>query len=214
VVGDGVLFGQHGMANDGTMSFFVTSRGPGDGGDLGGLEGADAFCRELAVAGSPSSSSRTWRAYLSTSSVDARDRIGTGPWRNQAGAIIANDREQLHDQLTGGTLDSTWPVNDFSVPLDEQGNEAEQSVHDILTGSELDGTVAEGLHCGDWTSNSSSDMAQIGHANRAGLEGQDPSWNSVHSVGCAASETNRAQGTVTQGGGRGSIYCFAVIVSG
>lgn len=205
--------GSEGTADDGTMSFFVTSRGPGDGGNLGGLEGADAFCTELAVAASEDFANKTWRAYLSTSTVDARDRIGRGPWRNHAGAIIANDLEQLHDQVEGGSLDETWGVNDFDIPLDEEGNQVPQNVHDMLTGSEQDGMAADNT-CNDWTSNSSDDMAQIGHCNRAGLMGQPPSWNSVHTVGCGASDTNNASGTVTQGGGRGSFYCFAVITGG
>jgi hypothetical protein len=202
--------GGEGTTDDGAMSFFVTSRGPGDGGDLGGLEGADSFCTELAVAASEDFANKTWRAYLSTSAVDARDRIGTGPWRNQAGEIIANDLEQLHDQMEGGGLDDTWPVDDFDVPLDEEGNQVAQNVHDILTGSEQDGTAAADT-CDDWTSNSGDDMGRIGHSNRSGLAGQPPSWNSVHAVGCGASDDNNTPGTVTQGGGRGSFYCFAVI---
>jgi hypothetical protein len=198
--------------DDGTMTFFVTSRGGDDGGNLGGLDGADAFCTELATAASPDFARRTWHAYLSTTDVDARDRIGTGPWRNQAGVVIANDVTQLHDQLAGGTLDQTWPVNDFAIPLDETGAQLAQNVHDILTGSDLDGTLevdATGapLNCADWTA--TTGMVQIGHTNRAGLQGQDPSWNSVHPTGCAPPGTPGQN--VTSGGGRGSIYCFAVI---
>lgn len=196
---------------DGTMTFFVTSRGGESGGDFGGLSGADALCRELAVAVSEDFGRRTWRAYLSTSMVDARTRIGTGPWHNQAGDIIASDLEQLHDQAAGGSLDETWAVNDFTKPLDEQGNQVPNNVHDILTGSEQDGTVATGLTCNDWTSSATDVQGRIGHTNRAGLAGQPPSWNAVHAVGCGPANGNFTGGTVTQGGGRGSIYCFAVI---
>lgn len=196
---------------DGTMTFFVTSRGGTQGGNLGGLAGADGLCRELAVAASADFARRQWRAYLSTSTAAARERIGTGPWHNQAGDLIANDLAQLHDQAAGGSLDATWPVNDFGVPLDEQGNQVAQNVHDVLTGSEQDGSLAQGLTCNDWTSNATNVQGRIGHTNRAGLMGQPPSWNAVHAVGCGPAGANFGEGTVTQGGGRGSIYCFAVI---
>jgi hypothetical protein len=195
---------------DGTMTFFVTSTGLGEGGDLGGLDGADAFCTELAVAASPDLARRTWHAYLSTAGVNARDRIGTGPWHNQAGALIADSLDALHDQVPAGALDETWPPTDLSVPLDEQGNPVENAVHDILTGSLEDGTLAVGLTCNDWTSSDTTVQAQVGHSNRNGGM-RAPSWTTTHPVGCGASAENRAAGTVTQGGGRGSIYCFAVI---
>jgi len=199
------------------MTFFVTSRGKGSGGDLGGLDGADAFCRSLATGVSASLGAKTWRAYLSTSTVNARDRIGPGPWRNAAGVTIATSVEQLHDQGTNGTLNSTWPIGDGSVVLDEQGAPVplapQQSlVHDILTGTMGGGTVAAGLTCADWTSSMPTDTAEIGHSNRMGLAGQDPSWSSVHTVGCAqpTAGANFMSMTVSQGGGRGSIYCFAL----
>lgn len=196
---------------DGSMTFFVTSRGGTQGGNFGGLQGADALCTELAVAADAALARREWRAYLSTATENARDRIGAGPWHNQAGDVIANDLTQLHDQAAGASLDDTWPVNDFGVPLDETGAQVAQNVHDILTGSVQNGTVAAGLTCNDWTSNANNVQAQIGHTNRAGLAGQPPSWNAVHAVGCAPSAGNFQGGTVTQGGGRGSIYCFARI---
>jgi hypothetical protein len=189
------------------MSFFVTSRGLGDGGNLGGLAGADAFCRTLAAAVDPALANKTWRAYLSTSMVNARDRIGNGPWRNAAGDIIANSVADLHDQAAGGALDDTWAVNDFTVPLDETGAQVPQNVHDILTGSQQDGTLATGQTCNDWTSDSATATAQIGHLNRAGLNGQPPSWNSVHTVNCAP--LTAPAPNIGSGGGRGSIYCFA-----
>jgi hypothetical protein len=145
---------------------------------------------------------------LSTADADARDRIGTGPWRNQAGVLIANDLDQLHDQAPGGTLDALWPAGDLTVPLDEQGNQVPNNVHDILTGSQADGTLDPGLTCDDWTSNVADQavLVRVGHSNRMG-GGQAPSWSTTHTVGCSQAGTPN----VTQGGGRGSIYCFAVI---
>jgi hypothetical protein len=191
------------------MNFFVTSRGNGKGGNLGGLDGADAFCDELATAVSAELGAKTWRAYLSTATVNARDRIGTGPWRNEAGVIIANNVAELHDQEEGQALDTTWPVGDLSIALDETGAQVVNDVHDILTGSAVGGTVAAGQTCDDWTSESMTATAQVGHSNRTG-GGRPPYFNATHTVGCAPSTMNRVQGTVTSGGGRGSIYCFAL----
>ena len=191
------------------MNFFVTSMGMPTGGALGGLEGADAFCKALATAVSAELGAKTWRAYLSTSTVDARDRIGTGPWRNQAGDVIANDLEDLHAQEEGEALDDTWPPGDLGVALDETGAELENSVHDILTGSNVDGTLFEGNTCNDWTSDSETDTAGVGHSNRTG-GGRPPYFNATHTVGCAPFTDNYEEGTVSQGGGRGSLYCFAL----
>jgi hypothetical protein len=203
--------------DDGTMTFFVTSTGRGNGGNLGGLVGADSFCEQLAVAQSADFARRTWHAYLSTSTVNARDRIGAGPWRNAAGVLVANSPAQLHDPANvaaGGPLDATWAINDLAIPLDETGAQvpsggAGGNVHDILTGTLLDGTVAANETCLDWTSGADDPNidARIGHSNRTGLAGQRQLWNDVHSVGCSQSGANN----VTQGGGRGSFYCFAVI---
>jgi hypothetical protein len=203
--------------DDGTMTFFVTSTGMGDGGNLGGLAGADAFCEELAVAESPDFARRTWRAYLSTSTVNAISRIGAGPWRNAAGVIVANSVAQLHDPANvaaGGPLDATWAINDLTIPLDETGDQVPSgggggNVHDILTGTLLDGTVATNETCLDWTSGADAQNinARIGHSNRTGLAGQRQLWQDVHTVGCSQSGMNN----VTEGGGRGSFYCFAVI---
>jgi hypothetical protein len=204
--------------DDGTMTFFVTSTGKGDGGNLGGLAGADAFCAQLAVAQSPDFGRRTWHAYLSTSTVNAIDRIGNGPWRNAAGVIVANSSAQLHDPANvaaGGPLDATWPIGDPSIPLDETGavvptgGATGGNVHDVLTGTLMDGTVAANETCLDWTSGADDPNinARNGHTNRTGLAGQRQLWNDVHTVGCSQSGANN----VTQGGGRGSIYCFAVI---
>lgn len=198
--------------DDGTMTFFVTSTGMGDGGNLGGLDGADAFCEQLAVAQSADFGRRTWRAYLSTTTVNAIDRIGNGPWRNADGVLVANSSAQLHDPANaepGGPLDATWAINDFSIPLDETGAQVQQNVHDILTGTLLDGTVAANETCQDWTSNvaDQTNLVRIGHSNRTGLAGQRQLWHDVHTVGCSQNGTPN----VTQGGGRGSFYCFAVI---
>jgi hypothetical protein len=192
------------------MTFFVTSDGLGDGGNLGGLDGADEFCTELAIAADADFGRRTWHAYLSTADVDARDRIGTGPWRNQAGAIIANDLDQLHDQAMGGALDATWPPADFTIALDETGEQVPNNVHDILTGTLEDGTADAANTCADWTSGVSDEAIQaaVGHSNRTGGGPQvPPSFTSAHAVGCSQDGAEN----VTTGGGRGSIYCFAVI---
>lgn len=202
---------------DTSMSFFVTSRGGPDGGNFGGLEGADALCTTLASAVSPALGAKTWRAYLSTSTVNARDRIGTGPWRNANGVIIGTSVEQLHDQTpgmvntpTGAASEETYPLNDSSIALDETGAEVPNNpvLHDILTGSNLDGTVSATGTCSDWTSTTGN--TRNGHSNRTGGGENISSWNSAHDTGCGADTgQNFNAGTVTAGGGRGSIYCFA-----
>jgi hypothetical protein len=191
------------------MNFFVTSKGGDNGGAFGGLDGADAFCKSLATAVSAELGQKQWRAYLSTTTVNARDRIGTGPWRNQAGQIIANNVADLHDQLADAAgLNTTWPIANTMIALDEKGMPLTNDVHDVLTGSDTDGRVMANMTCADWTSSAMTATAQVGHSNRTG-GGRPPSWNSTHSVGCAPSATNRTPMTVTSGGGRGSIYCFA-----
>jgi hypothetical protein len=194
------------------MSFFVTSRGMANGGNLSGLDGADAFCKTLATAVSATLGAKTWHAYLSTTTVNARDRIGAGPWYNARGTLVANNLTQLHDQATGGMLDSTWPTNNATVALDETGAMVPSSpnlVHDILTGSNADGTVAA-AHCNNWTSAATTDTAWNGHSNRTGGGTRPTSWNSAHTVGCGPFTADFQSGTVSSGGGRGSFYCFAV----
>jgi hypothetical protein len=191
------------------MNFFVTSKGMDTGGKLGGLEAADAFCKSLATAVSAELGAKTWHAYLSTTSVNARERIGTGPWRNQAGVVIANNLTDLHAQDAGEALDDTWPPTDLSIALDETGAELDNSIHDILTGSNADGTYSTGAACDDWTSDSEDDTAGVGHSNRDG-GGRPPSFNATHTVGCAPFTSNYQDGTVSSGGGRGSLYCFAL----
>jgi hypothetical protein len=189
-----------------TMSFFVTSRGMGNGGNLNGLAGADAFCTQLANAVSPALGAKTWRAYLSTSTINAADRIGPGPWRNAAGVIVANTVAQLHDPAM---LDSTWPMGDASIALDETGAQVPSNpvTHDILTGTNPDGTAAAN-HCSNWTA--TTGMAQNGHSNRSGGGSMPSSWNAAHTVGCGQPTMNFMSGTVSSGGGRGSFYCFAL----
>jgi hypothetical protein len=185
------------------MGFFVTSVGVGNGGNLGGLAGADAHCKKLAEAAG--SKGRTWRAYISTQvtkgrGISARDRIGRGPWYNSRGELIAVNIDQLHlnPNLTKRTA------------LDEKGNTVKgrgdkPNQHDILTGSKNDGTAyfpwEKGDHtCNNWTS-SDKGSAQVGHHDRHG--GGNTSWNSAHpSRGCSQKNLN---GT----GGAGYLYCFA-----
>ena len=185
----------------GNMSFFITSAGPGDGANLGGLEGADRHCQMLAQAAG--AGTRTWRAYLSTTGpggVNARARIGSGPWYNAKGVMIARDVDQLHGEnnLTKGTQ------------LTEQGNMVNgrgdtPNQHDILTGSQLDGTAAGGSDdstCGNWTSNGEG-SALVGHHDRQGGGANPTSWNTAHgSRGCS-------QDDLIGTGGNGYFYCLA-----
>lgn len=185
------------------MSFFVTSVGVGDGGNLGGLEGADAHCQKL--AGAAGSEGRTWRAYLSTQDeggrgVSARGRIGDGPWYNALGELIAVDLDQLH----------IMPNIYLRTALDENGNRikgrgADVNEHDILTGTQADGTAyfpweEADKTCSNWTSNGEG-SATVGHHDRHG--GGNTSWNAAHdSRGCSQ---EAFRGT----GGNGYFYCFA-----
>ena len=192
------------------MSFFVTSEGGGKGADLGGLAGADALCQRLAGAsGQPGASSKTWHAYLSTQgsgAVNARDRIGNGPWYNAKGQQIAASLAELHgDTVESGRLGNR--INKISA-LDEKGNMHKgigdmPNEHDVLTGSQPDGrafTDNADHTCNNWTS-SSTGTAMLGHLDRLG--GPNASWNSVHpSQGCS-------QQNLIATGGAGFLYCFA-----
>jgi len=191
------------IAADQNMSFFVTSVGSGNGGDLGGLGGADAYCAKLAEAAGVQG--KTWRAYLSTQEegkrgISARDRIGKGPWHNSKGELIAKDLNQLH--LGPNIIKET--------ALDENGNLVngrgdKPNRHDILTGTMADGTAyfpwEKNDHtCGNWTS-SSAGNATVGHHDRHG--GGNVSWNAAHeSRGCS-------QDDLTKTGGAGLFMCFA-----
>lgn len=192
------------------MNFFVTSRGNGKGGDFraqagdaDGLAGADAFCKQLANDVSPILGAKTWRAYLSTSTVNARSRIGTGPFYNAKGAVIADSVARLHDE--GGMNSLSLATN-----LDEVGNSVPSgggnNRHDILTGTLANGNAATAT-CNNWTSSAqTTPKGMVGHSNRMGGGAAPTSWNAAHeSAGCAAS----GAGSVESGGGRGSIYCFA-----
>ena len=189
------------------MSFFVTSTGPGKGADLGGLAGADAYCQSLAAA--VGAGNRTWRAYLSASAssgadaVNARDRIGRGPWRNMDGAIIARDVEELHGS---NNLTKQTALTEKGEPVNGRGDTP--NMHDILTGTQPDGRAYAGdkdMTCGNWTS-STEGTAQVGHHDRQGLRDDDASrsWNSSHP------SRNCTQDGLRATGGNGLFYCFAI----
>jgi len=183
--------------------FFVTSANPGSGGDLGGLSGADAHCQALADAAGIGD--RTWRAYLSTSMVDARDRIGTGPWYNVDGVLIAEDLAQLHgdNNITNATaLDEHGNMPGYLTMVGDEVQRPETLVHDILTGTNDDGTANEAT-CNDWTDGSADATAMLGHADRMGLNPGVNSWLAVHaSQGCGMEQ-------LMPTGGAGLFYCFA-----
>lgn len=192
-----------GTAADHSMGFFVTSAGPGQGANLGGLEGADAHCASLAEAAG--SSGRTWRAYLSTQEegkrgVSARDRIGAGPWYNANGELIASDLDQLH---ISPNLVKRTAVDENGKAVKGRGDKPNE--HDILTGSMADGTAYFPWEKGDKTcsnwSSSGEGSATVGHHDRHG--GGNTSWNSAHgSRGCG-------QDALKSTGGAGLFYCFA-----
>lgn len=197
-----------GGSSEPRVSFFVTSVGTGaSGGNIGGLAGADEMCRSLADA--VGAGDRTWRAYLSTSDEDARDRIGNGPWYNVRLQEVAADVESLHadgiPRLLWGDVDDP---DEEGLVIDENGDLVPLVEHDIITGSTIEGGVSEGRTCLDWTSASENEVAQVGHSDLAPpgvtIGGPDTlSWNSAHeTVSCT--EEGLA---VRQGAGR--FYCFA-----
>ena len=191
---------------DPRMSFFLTSAGPGNGADLGGLAGADRHCQTLAA--SVGSGNRTWRAYLSTSAsggqpaVNARDRTGDGPWYNSKGVPIAQDVSDLHSDDNNLTKDTQ--LNEKGEVVNGRGDTPNR--HDILTGSQLDGTAFSGdtdTTCQNWTS-SGDGSARVGHHDRTGGGEHPTSWNSAHgSRGCS-------QENLRGSGGDGLFYCFAI----
>ena len=188
------------------MSFFITSAGPGRGADLGGLAGADAHCRKLAAA--VGAGDGAWRAYLSANeaggqpAVSARDRIGSGPWYNARGVQVATSVANLHSATNG--LSKTGSLNERGEVVNGRGDTPNR--HDILTGSQLDGTVFPGSAdhtCSNWT-NSGAGSAQVGHFDRQGGGDNPTSWNSAHpSRGCG-------QDNLRATGGDGLFYCFAL----
>jgi hypothetical protein len=179
------------------MSFFLTSTGRGFGGNLGGLAGADAICRQRAAA--VGRGDRAWRAYLSAPAsadapaVHARDRIGRGPWVNAQGVRIAGSVEELHGEAVNLGIDTA---------LTERGSRVAPGRHDVLTGSNPDGTLAGGdATCRGWTSHADG-RAMVGHHNRSG-GGRGDSWNAAHlSRGCSQSALRASLGD-------GLFYCFA-----
>lgn len=150
-------------AQDPTMSFFVTSANPGKGGDLGGLAGADAHCNSLATA--TGSTGKTWRAYLSTDSENAKDRIGAGPWYNAEGEKIADDVASLHGE--GNNITKQTALNEKGEIIRGRGDNPNR--HDILTGSKADGTAAPET-CGNWSMGGADGAAIVGHGDRTGLD--------------------------------------------
>lgn len=195
------------------MTFFVTSANPGKGGELGGLEGADKHCQSLAQAAG--AGHRTWRAYLSTQAstlagkdfVNARDRIGPGPWQNHKGEVIARSVDDLHSP--NSKLNKETALDEKGQIVN--GRTEKPNKHDILTGSRPDGTAFPGkpfpdMTCGNWTNGSDTGAAMTGHHDRAGPSDASwaVSWNSAHpTLGCSMEK-------IRPTGGDGLFYCFAV----
>jgi hypothetical protein len=188
------------------MSFFITSVGSANGADLGGLTGADGHCQVLAEA--VGAGDREWRAYLSTITADgrpdvnARDRIGSGPWYNAKGVMVASSIADLHSD--NNKLSKENSLTEEGEMVNGRGDDP--NMHDILTGSQLDGTAFTGdgyTNCGNWTS-SGEGSARVGHHDRTGGGDNPTSWNSAHnSRGCS-------QDNLRSSGGAGLFYCFAI----
>jgi len=187
--------------NPGAMSFFITSIGSGDGGNLGGIEGADAHCQALAAAAG--AGGRQWRAYLSAPArtsrpaLNARDRIGQGPWFNARGEQVAANLRDLHSDAN---------VLGSKQSLTEHGAQVDSNIHDILTGSTPEGLLAgtvPDVTCYGWTSTRAG-RPMVGHHNRMGGGDRPTSWNSAH---LSASCTPKGLDSM---GGAGLFYCFAV----
>ena len=186
------------------MSFFITSAGPGSGANLGGLAGADKHCQTLAAAAG--AGNRTWRAYLSAAAmggqpaVNARDRIGKGPWMNVKGVVVAKSVADLHSDMN--MLSKENSLTEKGAMVNGVGDKPNQ--HDILTGSQADGTLQTGdAPCGNWTSAETTGGAMLGHHDRKGGGAAATSWNASHmSRGCS-------QDNLIATGGNGLFYCFA-----
>jgi len=189
-----------------TMSFFITSAGSGDGANLGGLAGADARCKQLADASGVTG--KTWRAYLSAKAaagqpaVNAKDRIGRGPWYNHHGVMVAQSVADLHSD--NNKLSKENSLTEKGETVKGRGDTPNQ--HDILTGALLDGTLSPDTTdttCSNWTSNGTG-AAYVGHFDRVGGGANPTSWNSAHlSRGCS-------QQNLVGTGGNGYFYCFAI----
>ena len=201
------------QAQSADTSFFVTSNGIGNGGNLGGLAGADNQCQTLAqAAGANAGGVKTWRAYLSTQAADgkpainARDRIGKGPWKNAKGAVVAKDVAELHG--TNGLTKQT-ALSEKGEVINGRGDTPNR--HDVLTGSQADGSAfaaGEDRTCKNWTS-STQGAAMVGHIDRVGLRDDDASksWNSSHPS--RGSDGGCSQADLKSTGGDGLMYCFA-----
>ena len=193
-------------SQENAMSFFITSSGSGDGANLGGLAGADAHCAALAQAAG--SSGKTWRAYLSAHAdgnqpaVNARDRIGFGPWYNAKGVMVAENLNRLHSEFM--QLGKENSLTESGAVVNGRGDTPNE--HDILTGSTIDGrTIDDGSNhtCNNWTSNSEG-TARVGHFDRTGGGANPNSWNSAHGSRSCSQEDLVATG------GAGFFYCFAI----
>ena len=203
------LAGGGAEAQQAEMTFFVTSAGSGKGADLGGLEGADAICQRLAQA--VGAGGKTWRAYLSTqatggmAAINARDRIGAGPWRNAKGATIAASVADLHG--AAANLTKQTALNEKGEAVNGRGDTPNE--HDILTGSQADGTAfgpGEDRTCGNYTKSGTEGAVMLGHHDRSGLDESPPakSWNTSH-----LSRGGCSQDALKSTGGAGRLYCFA-----
>jgi hypothetical protein len=189
------------------MSFFVTSAGSDKGGDLGGIAGADQHCQHLAQGAG--AGSKTWHAYLSTQGPgadNARDRIGAGPWQNAKGVVIAKNLAELHGQ---NNINKQTAVTEKGETVNGRGDTP--NMHDILTGSQPDGTAFaadEDRTCGNWTK-SAQGAAMVGHHDRQGLRDDDASksWNSSHPS--RGPDGGCSQNDLKSTGGNGLFYCFA-----
>jgi hypothetical protein len=189
------------------MTFFITSAGSGNGADLGGLAGADQHCQRLAQAAG--AGGRTWRAYLSTQgagAVNARDRVGAGPWQNAKGVVIARDVAELHGK---NNISKQTALNEKGETVNARGDTP--NMHDILTGSQADGTAfaaGEDRTCSNWAT-SSKGAAMVGHHDRMGLRDDEPSrsWNSSHPS--RGPDGGCSQKDLASTGGAGLFYCFA-----
>jgi hypothetical protein len=199
------------QAQQATMTFFLTSAGPGKGGDLGGIEGADRHCQQLAQAGG--AGGKTWRAYLSTQAsgggqaINARDRIGAGPWQNAKGVVVAKNVDELHGE---NNLTKQTALSEKGDVITGRGDTPNR--HDILTGSQSDGTAfaaGEDRTCGNWTK-SGAGAAMVGHHDRQGLNESPPmkSWNSSHPS--RGPDGGCSQADLKSTGGDGLFYCFAI----
>jgi len=194
------------QAQQANMSFFVTGTGSGKGADFGGLAGADAHCQKLAAAAG--AGGKTWRAYLSTQAADgaaavnAKDRIGRGPWQNAKGVVVAKDVAELHGT---NNLTKQTALDEKGAVVNGRGDSPNR--HDILTGTQADGTAfppGEDRTCGNWT-RSGDGSAFVGHHDRTGLDTSPPalSWNASHATRGCSDDALRATG------GAGFLYCFA-----